>query len=207
MKKTVSILLIAALVLSVSASASAMNRYDVFIEDYSGTLTSYVFGVLAGECQCRRDIYSTIDGSVSLSIWTNAKCFDKAAADEQALYLADQTCSRCSWCTSTWSTPQPEYSNASDESTVLCFIDGMNVWNMSSFDLRTTVPVNGSNKAARCTDWLYNGYGDKCLLLCFHETGIESYLESNNSGIIFASEEDGVTYAIWVDNGQAIYWP
>lgn len=207
MKKTVSFLLIAALVFSVSVSAFAGNFYDVSIDDYSDYSVSYVFGALAGQYQHRQDVYSTADGSVTLTIWTNQKCFTEDAADEQAWYLANQSAKFCSWCVSTWSTPQPSYSNASDESALLGFIEGLDAWNPSSYSLTTTVPVGNYSKSAYCTEWLYNGYGDKCLLLCFRESGIGEYLEDKNSGITFTCEQDGVTYAIWVDNGQELYWP
>lgn len=207
MKKAISVLLIAILALNVSVSAFAVDSYDVFIEEFSDAYVSYVFEVLAGQCRYKQDVYSTPDDSVTLSIWTNEKCFTEAAADEQARYLANQSSEICSWYITAWSTPQPPQSNASDESALLGFVEGLDAWNPSSYPLSTTVPVGNSNKSANCTEWLYNGYGDKCLLLCFHETGIGEYLKNNNSGITFTCEKSGVTYAVWVDNGQALYWP
>lgn len=207
MKKLTALLLIAAMILSVSVPAFAGNYYDVSIEDFSGTLTSYVFETLAGECRRSRDMYSSADGSVTLSIWTNAKCLDGAAADEQAHYLADKARNSYSWCTAIWATPQPEYSNASEESAMLCFIDGMNMWDTASYCGTSKVPAGESKKTAYSSNWLYNSYGDQCLVLCFPETGIRHDLEKNNSGIVYSTEKNGMTFAIWVSNGQDTYWP
>ena len=207
MKKAISVLLIAVFAFNVSFSAFAMNSYDVSIEEFSDASVSYVFGVMAGQCRYKQDVYSTTNGSVTLSIWTNEKCFTEAAADEQAGYLSNQSSETCSWYITAWSTPQPPQSNASDESALLGFIEGLDAWNPSSYPLSTNVPVGNSDKSAYCTEWLYNGNGDKSLLLCFHETGIGKYLKNNNSGITFTCEKSGVTYAVWMDNGQELYWP